>query len=333
MRILSNTMADDEYMKALELQRRNFEAQFGSLELLGYEDKSKSAENNHTDSNDSSDEFGGFSDDGDDSSTTVSESSDDDSEDGEGLALVHGKPGTKKPKEVTVVKISETMQAPPVSKAEVRMARSGRAPTMKELAEKEKRKPGPKQVSSKEDQDNLDNDLKLQRLLSESHILSNLMAHSGADLTLQTIDFEDPTGKARRRAIDSRIRQLAATNSATGGLPKTLEKMPMSMRKGMIRKRDNRISKYEEEAKNAGIVLSKVKKGQVRDLVSSKGSTLVSDRLGTGKKTKSTKRDKGLKINSIGRSTRNGLMISQEEIDRIGGKGKFGKKMGKNHRR
>lgn len=326
-------MADDGYMKALELQRRNFEAQFGSLELLGYEDKSKSTETNHTDSNDDSDEFGGFSD---NTSTTASESSEDESDNATNLKFVHGKPGAKKFNKnslVTVVKLSETMPAPPVSKAEVRMARSGRAPTMKEIAEKDKQKPGTKQISSKEDQENLDNDLKLQRLLSESHILSNLMAHSGADLTLQTIDFEDPTGKARRRAIDSRIRQLASTNSATGGLPKTLEKMPMSMRKGMIRKRDSRISKYEEEAKNAGIVLSKVKKGHVRDLVSSKGSTLVSDRLGTGTKTKNTKRDKGLKISSIGRSTRNGLIISQEEIDRIGGKGKFGKKMGKKHRR
>ncbi|EDK41299.2 hypothetical protein PGUG_05397 [Meyerozyma guilliermondii ATCC 6260] len=326
-------MADDGYMKALELQRRNFEAQFGSLESLGYEDKSKSTETNHTDSNDDSDEFGGFSD---NTSTTASESSEDESDNATNSKFVHGKPGAKefnKNSSVTVVKLSETMPAPPVSKAEVRMARSGRAPTMKEIAEKDKQKPAAKKISSKEDQENLDNDLKLQRLLSESHILSNSMAHSGADLTLQTIDFEDPTGKARRRAIDSRIRQLASTNSATGGLPKTLEKMPMSMRKGMIRKRDSRISKYEEEAKNAGIVLSKVKKGHVRDLVSSKGSTLVSDRLGTGTKTKNTKRDKGLKISSIGRSTRNGLIISQEEIDRIGGKGKFGKKMGKKHRR
>ena len=326
-------MADDGYMKALELQRRNFEAQFGSLELLGYEDKSKSTETNHTDSNDDSDEFGGFSD---NTSTTASESSEDESDNATNLKFVHGKPGAKefnKNSLVTVVKLSETMPAPPVSKAEVRMARSGRAPTMKEIAEKDKQKPAAKKISSKEDQENLDNDLKLQRLLSESHILSNLMAHSGADLTLQTIDFEDPTGKARRRAIDSRIRQLASTNSATGGLPKTLKKMPLSMKKGMIRKRDSRISKYEEEAKNAGIVLSKVKKGHVRDLVSSKGSTLVSDRLGTGTKTKNTKRDKGLKISSIGRSTRNGLIISQEEIDRIGGKGKFGKKMGKKHRR
>ena len=32
---------DDEYIKALEIQRRNFEAQFGSIEDMGFEDKSK----------------------------------------------------------------------------------------------------------------------------------------------------------------------------------------------------------------------------------------------------------------------------------------------------
>lgn len=314
-------MADDEYMKALELQRRNFEAQFGSLELMGYEDKSKEAEKDSESDEESSDEFGGF----DSSNSDNLDSSDEDDldvSDGENGILVHGIPSRKQPEPVVLKLSDDGIAPPPMSKAEVRLARSGRAPSMKELEDKQKRAPKLKAVSTPEDQEDLDNDLKLQRLLKESHILANLMTHSGADLTLQTIDYEDPSGKARRRALDSRIRELASTNSATKGLPKTLEKMPMSMRKGMIKKRDHRISKYEEEAKNAGIVLSKVKKGQVRDLVSSRGSTLVSDRLGQGKKMKNTKRDKGLKISSVGRSTRNGLIISQEEIDRIGGKGK-----------
>lgn len=99
------------------------------------------------------------------------------------------------------------------------------------------------------------------------------------------------------------------------------------MRKGMIASRERQIAKYEEEARNAGIILSKVKKGELRDIKQGKGSTLASDRLGTGKKTSKKIRDRGLKINSIGRSTRNGLIISQQEIDKINNQGRrFNKK-------
>lgn len=47
---------DDEYIKALEIQRRNFEAQFGSIEDMGFEDKSKAqAESEDEDENSSQD--------------------------------------------------------------------------------------------------------------------------------------------------------------------------------------------------------------------------------------------------------------------------------------
>ncbi|KAL6450336.1 FAF1 Protein FAF1 [Candida maltosa Xu316] len=299
----------DDYIKALEIQRRNFEAQFGSIEDLGFEDKSKTQTNSESINEDENEEHHRFDSDSEeinqfDESEPESSSSDDEPE--------------IKPK---IVRLNDTStsRTPMVSKREKRLLKSGRAPTLQEITQREKNalKHAPK--PTKEDDENLQNDLKLQRLLKESHILANSLEYSGADLTLQTIDFDDPTGKARKRALTSRMREISSINST--GMPKKLENMPMAMRKGMVKKREDRIRKYEEDARNAGIVLSKVRKGELRDLNAGKGSTMASDRIGTGKKVTKRVRDRGLKINGIGRSTRNGLVISQGEIDRISGNG------------
>lgn len=318
---LSSTMSDDEYMKTLEIQRRNFEAQFGSLETMGFEDKSKKTSNgeesgentgNESDELDElqmSDDFGGFS------GSELELESEEESEEEE----VEEEEEKPKPK---VFKLEDNYTSAPIlSKKEQRQIRSGRAPTITELEEKQRKldKITAKQAQQgkKEDEENLENDVQLQRLLQESHILANNKDYSGADLTMQTIDYEEPTGKARKKALTSRLRNLSTTNSSTDGQPAKLEKMPMSMRKGMIRSRERKIQKYEQEAKDAGIVLSKVKKGQLRDLNSGKGATFASDRLGNGKKDVRRVRDRGLKINSVGKSTRNGLVISSKDINRI----------------
>ena len=318
---------DDEYIKALEIQRRNFEAQFGSIEDMGFEDKSKAqAESEDEDENSSQDSTDQSSEEQDSEFDEVGSNVDE-----EEMYFLEGDEDQDDVPQPKVFKLNDSSNTPPpvVSKQDRKLLKSGRAPTLLEISKKEKlaAKQQAKQQSAKskaEDEENLANDLKLQRLLKESHILANTLEYSGADLTLQTIDFEDPTGKARRRALDSRIRELASTNSRTGGLPKKLEKMPMAMRKGMIKKRDERIKKYEKDARDAGIVLSKVRKGELRDLDAGKGSTSSSDRLGTGKKVDKRIRDRGLKINGIGRSTRNGLVISQGEIDRVNRGGRKG---------
>ncbi|KAL1571809.1 Swr1-complex 5 protein [Candida albicans] len=320
---------DDEYIKASEIQRRNFEAQFGSIEDMGFEDKSKTQveleDEDERSSQDSPDQSSGE----DEEDSEFDEiDSDSNEEEMDFLGDDEEQDDIPKPK-VFKLNDSSNTPLPVVSKQDRKLLKSGRAPTLLEISKKEKlaAKQQSKQQSAKskaEDEENLANDLKLQRLLKESHILANTLEYSGADLTLQTIDFDDPTGKARRRALDSRIRELASTNSRTGGLPKKLEKMPMAMRKGMIKKRDERIKKYEQDARDAGIVLSKVRKGELRDLDAGRGSTSSSDRLGTGKKIDKRIRDRGLKINGIGRSTRNGLVISQGEIDRVNRGGKKG---------
>ncbi|ANB14864.1 Faf1p [Sugiyamaella lignohabitans] len=93
---------------------------------------------------------------------------------------------------------------------------------------------------------------------------------------------------------------------ANGRKPAT-EKMPMSLRKGIEKSRKMKQDKYEAYAKEAGIVLARPAAGSV--------------------KKKPVKRDRGLKIASVGRNTRHGLVISKAEIakytsGRGGAKGK-----------
>ncbi|WPK24288.1 hypothetical protein PUMCH_001556 [Australozyma saopauloensis] len=321
----------DDYSDALEIQRRNFERQFGSLASLGFEDKTQAGESEE------SEDFGGFS--GQDSESDSSESelgegseSGSKSDEDEAIDQIFTvkKSQLVTPRKVTEPKVvrlgGEPSQLHTFNKRDKNLARSGRAPTILELQAKQERidklTRKQRQQAAAEDAENVDNDLKLQRLLSESHILAHHAENSGADLTLQTLDYEAPIGNARRRILDHRIRTVLATNSGTGGLPKTLEKMPMSIRKGMIQARDRRVADYEKEAKEAGIVLSKVKKGETRVLDQGRGATLASDRLGSGKKRTNKMRDRGLRINSVGKNTRNGIRISQDEIDRINNQGK-----------
>ena len=263
---------DAEYRRALEIQRRNFEAQFGSIGDLGFDDKLDEVDQDESSLLEDSEEenkFDGFTSEGEDSSESEEE-------------ITFSEDNPPKPK---VIKLNTTTSDVPhlvPSKIERKLLKSGRAATLAEIENVTKRasKQTLKQANktAKEEADNLENDLKLQRLLKESHILANNVdpQFSGADLTLKTIDFEDPTGKSRKRVLSSRLQELSTTNLTKD---KKLESMPMNMRKGMIAKRDEKIAKYEKEARNAGIVLSKLKKGQVRDLNAGRGSTSSSERL------------------------------------------------------
>ncbi|KAK9253599.1 hypothetical protein V1507DRAFT_388487 [Lipomyces tetrasporus] len=161
---------------------------------------------------------------------------------------------------------------------------------------------------------NLKHDVELQRLITESHILSEASRKGGA-ISLSDVSF-DPIGKARIKTMEARIDSLALRS---GGKvksskkdyysidPQTLlgsqrekfnkEKMPMRMRKGMLQKKIERKEKYEKNAREAGIVLPKAPRRQ--------------------KKSKDM-RDRGLKIQSVGRFTPSGLKLSKSEIARQG---------------
>jgi Domain of unknown function (DUF4602) len=102
---------------------------------------------------------------------------------------------------------------------------------------------------------NLKNDVALQRLLAESHLLSEAASAS------QSTSLE-LAGKARHRALALRMRSLAGggplsalakdvapDGAAAGGV------MPMAMRRGIDRRRREREERRRREAREAGVVL------------------------------------------------------------------------------
>ncbi|PYH89522.1 hypothetical protein BO71DRAFT_336503 [Aspergillus ellipticus CBS 707.79] len=88
------------------------------------------------------------------------------------------------------------------------------------------------------DADNLKNDLALQRLLKESHLLE-----SASELA--------PTGKNRIKALDLRMQELGAKASLYK------QNMPSSHRRGIQAKADTREDKRRREARESGIILEK----------------------------------------------------------------------------
>jgi hypothetical protein len=92
---------------------------------------------------------------------------------------------------------------------------------------------------------NLKNDLALQRLLTESHLLDN--THQNSSL--------EATGKNRLRALDIRMQSLGAKTSVFDG-----GKMPMAMRQGITAHRADKEEKRRREARENGIVLEREKR-------------------------------------------------------------------------
>ncbi|GMM35012.1 Faf1 protein [Saccharomycopsis crataegensis] len=337
---------DSEYLSLLELQRKNFEAQFGSLESIGYEDKSKNVHDSESSESDSEEqsstsesqseeeeeqqqeeedeEFHGFSD-------YDQEVSDEESESNNEPAPV-------------VVKFSDSTRASsnvPLKNSS-KFSRKGKIPSLQSMEIKEQLQQIEiesellKGGTSKEDMENMQKDIELQRLLSESHILSSASSssqYSGADLTMKTIDA-DPFGKTRAKTMTQRLRNLSET---TAGQSRKLEKMPMNMRKGILKKEVERVRKFEESAKNSGTILAKTGKYELRDLNMGRANKvgIKSDLIGKhtiGRKKlqeQFSHRKKGLQIQAVGRSTRNGLIVSEKEFSSMigsGNKGKRGKK-------
>ena len=92
---------------------------------------------------------------------------------------------------------------------------------------------------------NVKNDLALQRLLKESHIL---------DPSTFTGKASAPDGKGREKALDLRLQSLGAKQSILED-----SKMPLSHRKGISAKATSREETRRKEAVESGVVLEKVK--------------------------------------------------------------------------
>lgn len=205
-----------------------------------------------------------------------------------------------------------------VSKDDQRALKSGKPISIEQIRAKRKvsAKEKIRKAKTEEEAVNLQNDLALDRLLEESHILSSQRRkaqYSGAELTLK--GENSLVGTSRVRALDSRMKKLSKQNRSA---PKKLENMSMTLRKGLIRGHMERVAKYEEEAKNSGTVLAKARKGEFRRF-DDDGVTSFTDRIGTGHFKKSQLRDRGLKVNSVGRAATYGITLTEKDVEKIVG--------------
>lgn len=334
---------DDDYMRQMEIQRKAFESQFGSLESMGYEDKSKviskgsNSEDEHTTDIYNDEDYISESSEGDSSSS-------DNDKPQEIENTLPNKSTFRQPKVIKFNETNATYVAP--SKEEQKMLRSGKTLSSVDkrkalLEEKNSKKHKTTPEEEKVEAENLQNDVELQQFLQESHLLSAFnstsTSSSGVSLTLESmgssnsesIAYQDDevSGKARLRTLEMRLNRISKVNGHEKKINK-LEKVPMHIRKGMVDKHVQRIRKYEKDAAEGGIILSKVKKGQFRKIESTYKKD-IERRIGNSIKSKdeerNARRERGLKINTIGRSTRNGLIVSKDEIARIGGSSNFSK--------
>jgi hypothetical protein len=141
----------------------------------------------------------------------------------------------------------------------------------------------PTALSTEDSQENLKNDLALQRLLTESHLLSS----SNSSLS-------NPSGKNRHKATDLRLQNLGSKTSVF-----KQEKMPMSHRRGIVKKTVEREGKRRKDAKESGVILEKERRGVTKE----KG-----------------KRERGVGGPGVGKFKGGVLTLSKKDIDDIQGK-------------
>ncbi|KAL4890459.1 hypothetical protein BDV59DRAFT_94292 [Aspergillus ambiguus] len=205
---------------AQDVFRKFFEAQFQPLEVpknrVAFVEKSEEDEVDEEDTSEGSDtgsEWGGLS-----------------GEEGESPAV-----------EVISYADSSAKTETPLDKKARKAFMTSKPPSFPEKPTSTKRTPSKEEdeeSSDAADADDLKNDLALQRLLKESHLLE-----SGSDLA--------PTGKNRLKALDLRMQSLGAKSSLYH------QKMPSSHRRGIKAKADKKEQKRRLEAKENGIVLEK----------------------------------------------------------------------------
>lgn len=301
--------AEKEYQRKMKLA---FEAQFGQVESPQEEEEDSDSDSD-SESDDNNDDF----DDNEDlvelSKTYVERPSDDedmdtDSEDEEEEEEEEKAVEEKKEEGPVVVRFtgSDRSTRDFNEKAEKKRFMSKKTPLSevqkeekeKLLSETQRRVPKTKEEEEEEKED-LQNDVALQRLINESSILHSQAAmsnYSGADISF--LD-DGPIGKARLKTLTSRIESL-------GGKHIPLQKnMPMLTRKMVNSKFQNKVKAEQQHAQEAGIILAK--------------TAPVDNRFAIRKK-KVVKRDRGLKINAVGKTTAGGIKLSKHEIRKFGGK-------------
>lgn len=104
----------------------------------------------------------------------------------------------------------------------------------------------------------LANDLELQRLISESHILSATNPFNAATSGATAPSKAFSEGRTRALTTDLRVQKLGST----GSIFKQQKKMPMAVRKGIQGAKAAREEKRRREAKENGIILERETPGE-----------------------------------------------------------------------
>lgn len=309
---------DDEFKRQMEIQRLAFERQFGSLEEMGFEDETKKQESDvssETSEEEISAESAGSS-----SGESEQEEFDSDLElDVEEQHDVEPAVSKKAPKVIsfgnTIKDEVDKFSGVKLTDKMIKQMQNTKKPPSKEKPDHQS-----DDYDEETERKNLQNDIELQNFIRDSHLLNSF---GGSNFN----SSKDVVGKARMKVMESQMKTLISHNNHISNKNKSnivdkLEKVPVNIRKGMINKHKKRIEKYEADARDNGIVLAKQAKGAFRkiDFTYKKD---IERRIGKGIKAdmgkNSVMRDKGLKINAIGRSSRNGLVISKNEIKKVTG--------------
>jgi hypothetical protein len=195
------------------------------------------------------------------------------------------------------------------SKAEMKAFMSSKPPTSAPVPSKSltvKKKSDDADVA---DSTNLKNDLALQKLLRESHLLSASASSSGTSTPTLSA-----TGISRHKSTDLHLQSLGAKGSVF-----TQKKMPMAQRKHMIQKARVTDEKRRAEAKEAGVILERPTMGKP-----------------TAKRDDYKKRERTVGLPSVGKFRGGTLNLSKKDVRDItggGGSGAKGKGKGKKAKR
>ncbi|KAK1726929.1 uncharacterized protein BDZ83DRAFT_650012 [Colletotrichum acutatum] len=265
---------DTSMLDAQEIFRRHFEAQFTPIEEKSApkrkKSKAKAEEEEEEDSASGSDE------EEDEGEEDIFEDEGADGEEGEGeeWSGLSGDEGSTEDDydedsdvsyddidENPVVEVVDHTKsnAPPVvsmSKRELKAFMSSKPPSQTD--------PSPTSLTAAQTPDDPDdendksmlaNDLALQRLLSESHLLAR---HAVSPFSNPSNAASNSEGKLRQRQTDLRTQSLAGAQGVSG--VKSIfvqEKMPMAMRKGIVASTAKREEKRRKTARENGIVLER----------------------------------------------------------------------------
>lgn len=257
-----------------EIFRRNFERQFGSVD--GAEGKESEESEQSEDESEGEEE--------DQHSSHSSEDEDEKEDQDEGESSDEG------PQVVRFDGTSVNQNSKPLSGLLSKNAKRKFMSSTAPKSEDSSKKPKLTKKEEKEEQEDLKNDLALQRLIQESHILAGTTKHgyyTGADISTE---YDAPIGKARLKVMSSRLDKL--------GVKGKQDKIPMLAQRHRTNRETRLRDEYEAYARENGIVMASTSKKPSK---------------------KPVKRQRGLKIASVGRETKHGLRISKKDIAQVTG--------------